>query len=51
MYNFRQLGKVKDVLKDYKKENNYFNNVKQFNEIYKTNIKAIKNCYDISNYN
>lgn len=50
-YNFKQLEKVKIILKDYKKEDSYFNNVKQFNEIYNTDIRPIKNCYDISNYN
>ncbi|MDD4151572.1 MAG: hypothetical protein PHR68_03080 [Candidatus Gracilibacteria bacterium] len=48
-YNFTQLEKVKKIF-----ENSYFNakqfyTLKEFNKIYKTDIKPIKNCYILSN--
>ncbi|MDD4151569.1 MAG: hypothetical protein PHR68_03065 [Candidatus Gracilibacteria bacterium] len=49
MYNFKQLEKVKIILKDLKISDKRFYNLKGFNEIYKSNIKPIKNCYDIAN--
>ncbi|MDD2907809.1 MAG: hypothetical protein PHH98_04155 [Candidatus Gracilibacteria bacterium] len=51
MYNFRQLEKVKIILKDIKREDKEFFNLNEFNKIYNVNIQPIKNCYHISNYN
>lgn len=49
-YNFRQLEKVKVVLKDIKREDKEFYNLKELNDIYNINIKPIKNCYDITKF-
>jgi len=50
MYNFRQLEKVKIILKDLKREDKKFNNLNEFNEIYNVNIKSTRNCYYLRNY-
>lgn len=51
MYNFKQLGKAKPILENIPKDAETFYNLKQFNEIYHANIKPIKNCYLVNNYN
>ena len=51
VYNFRQLENVKLILKDLKMEDKEFFNLKEFNDIYDVNIKPIKNCYYLRNYN
>jgi len=50
MYNFRQLDKVKFILKDLKRDDKQFFYLKDFNEIYNINLKPIKNCYYLRNY-
>lgn len=50
MYNFKQLEKVKIILKDLKRENKQFFYLNEFNEIYKSDIMPIKNCYYLRNY-
>jgi hypothetical protein len=50
IYNFKQLEKVKVILKDLKREDKQFFNLKEFNEIYNINIKPITNCYYLRNY-
>lgn len=49
-YNFWQLGKVKIILS---KQNDIkvFFSIKDFNDIYKSDIKTIKNCYYITSVN
>ena len=49
-YNFTQLEKVKNLLKD-KKNITRFNSLNEFNKIFIQDIKPIKNCYYVSNYN
>lgn len=49
-YNFEQLEKVKVVLKNIKRTDKKFSSLKNFNNLYNTNIKSIKNCYYIKNY-
>lgn len=49
-YNFRQLWKVKEVLKDLKRSDEQFFYLKDFNEIYNVNIEPIKNCYYLRSY-
>ncbi len=49
-YNFKQLEKVKIVLKDLKRNDEQFLYLKDFNKIYNQNIKPIKNCYYLRNY-
>ncbi|MDD5213347.1 MAG: hypothetical protein PHG82_02905 [Candidatus Gracilibacteria bacterium] len=51
IYNFKQLEKVNIILKYLKISDKPFYNLKIFNEIYKSDIKPINNCYYISNYN
>lgn len=51
MYNFKQLEKAKPILESIPKDAETFYNLKQFNEIYNANIKPIKNCYSVNNYN
>ena len=51
IYNFKQLEKVKIILNDLKRENKQFLNLREFNEIYNVDIKPIKNCYYLRNYN
>lgn len=52
-YNFGQLEKVKLVLKNVPEKEMEFYSLKTFNELYKTNITTIKNCYylDDDNWN
>ncbi|MDD2907810.1 MAG: hypothetical protein PHH98_04160 [Candidatus Gracilibacteria bacterium] len=50
MYNFRQLEKVKIILKDLKREDKQFFNLNEFNKIYNVDIQPIKNCYYLRNY-
>jgi len=50
-YNFGELGKVKQILDNIWKNDKKFFTFKEFNEIYSTNIKPIKNCYYVSNSN
>ncbi len=49
IYNFRQLEKVKIVLKDLQRWDKQFRNIKEFNKIYSTDLKPIKNCYYLKN--
>jgi len=44
-YNFGQLEKVKKILLKIPKEEYNFNNLKEFNQRFKQDIKPIKNCY------
>ena len=50
MYNFRQLEKVKIILKDIKRNDDQFLYLEDFNEIYNQKIEPIKNCYYLRNY-
>ncbi len=50
IYNFRQLEKVKIILKDLKRTDKQFFYLKDFNKIYNANIQPIKNCYYLRNY-
>lgn len=50
-YNFRQLEKVKPILESIPKNAKKFHTLKEFNDIYKTDVKPIKNCYYVSNEN
>lgn len=50
IYNFRQLESVKIILKDLKRDDKQFFNLKEFNNIYTINIQPIKNCYYLRNY-
>ncbi len=50
IYNFRQLEKVKVILKDLKRTDKKFLDLKDFNKIYNANIQPIKNCYYLRNY-
>jgi hypothetical protein len=38
------------ILKDLKKEDKTFYQLKDFNAIYNTNIQPIKNCYYVNNF-
>ena len=49
-YNFRQLEKVKNLIKNSPKNNEIFYTLKDFNKIYDVNIKPIQNCYYLNNY-
>lgn len=49
-YNFQQLDKVREILKNLKREDKQFFSLKEFNVIYNSDIKPIKNCYYITNY-
>ena len=49
-YNFEQLEKVKNILKNLKRTDTKFSSLKEFNSIYNSNIEPIKNCYYIKNY-
>jgi hypothetical protein len=51
MYNFRQLEKTKPILESISKDANHFYTLKEFNELYNSSIKPIKNCYYVSNSN
>ena len=44
-YNFEQLKKVKEVLKDIPEEEMKFTNLKELNKKYDIEIEPIKNCY------
>ncbi len=50
-YNFNELEKAKIILEKIPENTDKFYTLKEFNEKYNANIKPIKNCYDISNYN
>ncbi len=50
-YNFEQLEKVKNILRNLKRTDTKFSSLKEFNNIYNSNIKPIKNCYYINKYN
>jgi len=50
-YNFKQLEKAKIILEKIPENAEKFYTLKEFNEKYNANIKPIKNCYDVSNYN
>ncbi len=49
-YNFEQLEKVKDILWKLKKTA-HLESLETFNKTHNLNIKPIKNCYYISQYN
>jgi len=51
IYNFRQLEKAKPYLETIDKNTKNFFNLKEFNEIYNTSIKPIKNCYSVNTNN
>lgn len=46
-YNFSQLEKVKQILKDIPMKEYDFGNVEEFNEQFNADITPIKNCYYI----
>lgn len=50
-YNFEQLEKAKNILRNLKRTDTKFSSLKEFNNIYNSNIKPIKNCYYINKYN
>lgn len=50
-YNFEQLEKAKPFLEKLPKDINKLFTIKEFNEIFYTDIAPVKNCYYISNYN
>lgn len=50
-YNFEQLEKAKPILAQIPEDTRKFRTLKEFNDIYKANIKPIKNCYYVRNYN
>ncbi len=50
IYNFKQLKKVQYILKDLSREDKQFLYLKDFNTIYNSNIKPLRNCYYIRNY-
>ncbi|MDD2907323.1 MAG: hypothetical protein PHH98_01650 [Candidatus Gracilibacteria bacterium] len=50
-YNFEQRDKVKSIIEKDKYYNIAFRDIKQFNSLYNSDIKPIKNCYDITKYN
>lgn len=50
-YNFEQLEKAKTIIENDKYYNIIFRNIRQFNSIYNSDIKPIKNCYYLSKYN
>jgi len=49
-YNFEQLEKVKDLLKNLKRSDKEFLSLSEFNKLYNAEIKPIKNCYYVKNY-
>jgi hypothetical protein len=49
-YNFRQLSKVKNILKDIEKWDKQFFYLEEFNDQYKAWIQPVKNCYYLRNY-
>ena len=51
VYNFRQLWKVRNVLDNLDGNSYKFDNVKQFNERFNSNVEPIKNCYFLSERN
>ena len=51
IYNFWQLNKAKPILESIDKDTKKFYSLKEFNEIYNTDIEPIKNCYDITSFN
>jgi hypothetical protein len=50
-YNFNQLESVDKIIMNDQKYDYVFKNLWDFNKIYNSNIKPIKNCYYINNYN
>jgi len=50
-YNFGQLEKVKPILESISKNDETFYSLREFNQIYNTDIGPIKNCYYVSNSN
>ncbi|MDD2907476.1 MAG: hypothetical protein PHH98_02435 [Candidatus Gracilibacteria bacterium] len=50
-YNFEQLEKSKLILNNISTDSKKFFTLKDFNNIYDSDIKPIKNCYYISNSN
>ncbi|MDR0771810.1 MAG: hypothetical protein LBF15_01825 [Candidatus Peribacteria bacterium] len=50
-YNFREFEKAKVILDTIEKGTVKFSNINEFNEVYDTNIKPIKNCYMINSSN
>jgi len=50
-YNFEQRDKVKTIIENDKYYNTAFRDIKQFNSLYNSDIKPIKNCYYLSKYN
>ncbi|MDD3793231.1 MAG: hypothetical protein PHI37_00260 [Candidatus Gracilibacteria bacterium] len=50
-YNFKQLEKAKPILETIKEGDERFFSLNEFNERYGADIKPIKNCYYVSNYN
>lgn len=50
-YNFKQLKKVKSILKYMPDWATRFNTLKEFNKIYSANIRPIYKCYYVSNFN
>ncbi|NVP17846.1 hypothetical protein HUU51_03970 [Candidatus Gracilibacteria bacterium] len=50
-YNFEQLEKAKPILETIGEKDERFFSLNEFNERYGTDIKPIRNCYYVSNYN
>ena len=50
-YNFEQLEKAKPILETIWEKDERFSSLNEFNERYSADIKPIKNCYYVSNYN
>lgn len=50
-YNFEQLEKAKPILTQIPKDTKNLSTLKEFNDIYRVNIKPIKNCYYVRNDN
>jgi hypothetical protein len=50
-YNFEQLEKAKPILESLPVNAPKFYSLKEFNEQYKADIKPIKNCFSVSNFN
>lgn len=50
-YNFEQLEKAKPILESIPETDERFYSLKEFNQKYNADIKSIKNCYYVINYN
>ncbi|MDD3793235.1 MAG: hypothetical protein PHI37_00280 [Candidatus Gracilibacteria bacterium] len=50
-YNFEQLEKAKPILESIPETDGRFYSLKEFNQKYNADIKSIKNCYYVINYN